>query len=114
MKKLLSVAAILSLALAGPTQASEAPMGTIVGVFGTHNGALLFSTTSGRSGPAPACQGPGLAQRWAIDASTVAGQAAASALLTAYALKKRVNVYGTGGCSIWGDTETVSFFIIED
>lgn len=115
MKNILSLVAVLSLALALPAQASEAPAGNIVRVYGMLNGALLFNTTAARTSAPPACQqDPGLAQRWAIDASTVAGQTAASVLLTAYALKKKVFVLGTGNCSIWGDTETVAFILIED
>lgn len=85
---------------------------TLYGVYGTWNGALLFSTNANRTS-IPAC-GAGNAQRWAIDASTTAGQAAVAVLLTAWTQHKRVWVTGTGTCTIWGDTETVEHFLVED
>jgi len=89
--------------------------GNVVGVFAMANGAVLFSTdasVSARTG-IPAC-GQGNAARWAIDASTTAGQAAVSVLLTAWSQHKRVNVVGSGACNIWSDTETVAYFLVED
>ena len=34
--------------------------------------------------------------------------------MTAFALKKRIFVHGAGACTIWADTETVDYFLIED
>lgn len=87
--------------------------GNVTGVYGTSNGAILFSTDATQRSSVPSC-GSNNPQRWAIDASTTAGQAAASLLITAWSQHKRVWVTGTGVCSIWGDTETVSFFNVED
>lgn len=83
------------------------------GVYGTSIGAVLFSAPSSNRTGIPTCgqSNPG---RWAIDASTPAGQAAVAVLLSAWAAKKQVWVNGTGTCSIWGDTETVSYFNIQD
>lgn len=100
--------------------------GSIKGVTGTYNGALLFNVdltfystetksrraTATRDAP-PAC-GAGQPNRWAIDASTPAGQAAASALLWALGQHKLISVTGSGKCSIWPDVETVATFTIED
>lgn len=87
--------------------------GPISGVYATNAGAVLFSvTTSGRTG-IPAC-GAAAPSRWAIDVTTSTGQAQAAALLSAYTLKKRIWVNGTGTCSIWSDTETAAYFNIED
>lgn len=86
--------------------------GNVMGVFGTSNGAVLFSTDATRTA-VPAC-GQGNASRWAINASTTAGQAAVSVLLTAWSQHKRVLVSGTGNCDIWGDTETIAYFVVED
>lgn len=94
--------------------ASNASMGYIVEVFGTYNGAVLFSTTGTINGARPSCQGPGLTQRYAIDASTVAGQAMVAILMTAKAQGKRIDISGMGSCTIWGDTETVQFIFVED
>jgi hypothetical protein len=83
----------------------------ITDIYATHNGAVLFS--GGPRSGVPAC-GINNPNRWAIDASTPAGQAAASVLITAWMNKKRVWVTGFNSCSIWGDTETVLFFNVEN
>jgi len=98
---------------ASPASASTADWGYISVMYGTNNGAVLFSTSGTRTA-VPSCQGPGLGQRFAIDASTTAGQAAASLLITAYNLHRKIWIQGTGTCSIWGDTETVQFFQMAD
>jgi len=101
------------MALALPAHASDAAFGYISYPYGTSNGAVMFNTDGVRGTP-PACSGPGLGQRFAINASTLVGQAQLSVLMTAYALKKRISIHGTGTCSIWGDTETVDFFMVEN
>lgn len=106
------VAAVLVMA-AAPAYASDAQLGQITGVMGMSNGAVLFNTNGSR-GPRPSCSGPGLDARYAINASTLAGQAQLSAFMTAFALKKRIFVRGAGACTIWADTETVDWFLIED
>lgn len=113
MKKIGFAFAMLALASATPAQASTADWGTPNSVYGFWNGAVLFHTTGARSAT-PSCQGPGLASRFAIDASTTAGQAAVSILLTAIARGKRVQIHGSGSCTIWGDTETISYILVED
>ncbi len=100
-------------AAAVPAHASDAQLGRIVHVLGMSNGAVLFSTDGSRSAR-PSCSGPGLDARWAINASTLVGQSQLSAFMTAYTLKKRIFIHGAGTCSIWGDTETVDYFEIED
>lgn len=87
--------------------------GNVTDVYGTNNGAVLFSTDATQRSSVPSCASNN-PRRWAIDASTTAGQAAASLLITAWAQHKRVWVTGTGACSIWGDTETVLFFNVEN
>lgn len=78
------------------------------------NGAVLFNTSAERTNPLPACQSASFPKRYALDASTIAGQTYASGLLTAYALGKKVSIQGAGTCDIWWDTETVSHFTVED
>ena len=80
MKKLLLTFAILA-SLAQPAAASDAQMGKITTLIATNNGALIFNTNGARSTP-PAC-GANLSLRFAIDASTLSGQLAASTLITA-------------------------------
>lgn len=101
------------MALASPAQASQAQAGYISGVFGTYNGAVLFNTSGVRTA-APACQGPGTAQRFSIDANTLGGQAMLSVFLNAWAQHKQIVVVGAGACNLWGDTESVAFFTIVD
>jgi len=110
--RLFAALAFLGLA-ATPVDATTANFGYIAEIWATANGAVLFNTTGTRSGTLPSCQGPGLGQRFAIDASTTAGQAMASALYTAYSLHKRIWISGTGTCTIWSDTETAGFIQIE-
>jgi hypothetical protein len=97
-----------------PAQASDAGFGYITNIYAMSNGAILFYTSGTRTTPLPSCQGPGLGQRYALDASTTAGQASASVLLTAYTLHKQISIHGTGTCTIWGDTETLMFFNVAD
>ncbi|HWW25874.1 MAG TPA: hypothetical protein VNZ85_08275 [Caulobacter sp.] len=105
---------ILGCALAvSPAEASEAQLGNIVRLFATSNGAVMFDTTGART-TAPACQGAAVPNRFAINGSTVAGQSQLAALMTAYSLRKRIWIYGSGTCTIWSDTETVSWFWVED
>jgi hypothetical protein len=59
----------------------------------------------------PTCS---VTDRWVISTNNAAGQAMASALLTAWSLHKQISVIGSGVCDIWGDTETVSYFVIID
>lgn len=109
----LAGAIVAMTAAAVPAHASDAQMGRIIHVLGMSNGAVLFSTDGSR-GARPSCSGLGNDARWAINASTLVGQSQLSAFMAAYALKKRIFIHGTGTCSIWGDTETVDYFEIED
>ena len=107
------LAALLLMALPGTAMASEATAGVISSILPTYNGAVLFNHTGTRGAP-PTCQGPGLANRWALDTTTAGGQSMLAVLLSAWASNKRIIIIGTGACTIWGDTETVSFYVVED
>jgi hypothetical protein len=78
---------------------------------GLDGGGLLTFSTNGSRTARPGCA---ILDRWVIATNTPAGQFMASAILTAFSLKKRVMVTGTGNCNVWGDTETVYYFFIED
>lgn len=104
---------MMSAAATATAHASDAQFGQITSVMGMSNGAVLFNTTGSRA-MRPSCSGPGLDARYAINASTLAGQAQLSAFMTAFALKKRIFIHGAGARTIWGDTETVDYFLIED
>ncbi len=109
---LLGLAALLTLT-AAPAASSSADYGFVSSVYATASGAILFHTSGVKDGASPSC-GAAIPSRFAIDASTVAGQAAASTLLTAYAMGKKVMVSGSGACTIWGDTETIHFIVIQN
>lgn len=115
MKKILLVLISIGAFISAPAaEATTAGYGYIGQIIAGYNGAILFNTDGARSGTLPSCQGAGLGQRWAIDASTTAGQAAVSVLLNAYNQHKRIYVDGRGVCTIWGDTETVNFISMQD
>ncbi|MBW8860682.1 MAG: hypothetical protein JF570_13455 [Caulobacter sp.] len=112
MKFFAATLCIATLAFAGASHASNSTEGGyITEFFIMEDGQVLFNVAGGRTTP-PACQGDGLASRWAFNAATPAGQAKLSALLSAYALHKQVVIIGKGACSDWGDTESVSWFRI--
>ena len=123
ISKFFGAVAAMAMALGAhsPAEASNTGgFGYVFGVFGTWNGAVLFSVQVNganhqlvsRTG-IPAC-GTNNSNRWAIDASTPAGQAAVQVLLTAYTQHRPIYVTGTGTCTVWGDTETVQFFNLFD
>jgi hypothetical protein len=98
---------------ATPAVAGSAGAGNIYGLIIANNGVVLFNTSGARV-EKPACVGPNLDMRWAIDASTPAGQAQLAMLLNAYNTHKKIAVGGTHTCSAWSDTETVSIFWVQD
>ena len=95
-----------------PASASTSQMGTASGFTSISNGALLFNHNGSRTA-VPACA-TSFAGRWAIDASTVAGQSMIAVMINAYNRGKQVYIAGTGTCSIWGDTETISYMVVQD
>ena len=103
--------AVLAALLLGSSNAyaSSAAPGYISQIFSMRNGVLMFSSSGTRSA-APGCQGAAVPRRWAINASTPSGQAQAAALLTAYSLRKQIQIEGANSCDDWGDTETVNYF----
>lgn len=113
------VALSLFLMAAPVCASSTSEYGKVTGVYATASGALLFSTQLFEGGGAPARDTPpacgsGLPNRWAIDASTPAGQTAVTTLLWALDNRRQVLVIGTGTCSIWSDTETVAMISVQD
>lgn len=112
MKIFAIVVCALFVGSAVPASASNADWAYASYPFAMSNGAVLFNTSGARGTP-PAC-GAQVPARFAIDASTLIGQAQLSVLMTAWSMHKRVYVSGSGGCSIWGDTETVNFIAAEN
>jgi hypothetical protein len=112
MRAILKLVTLAWCVMALPAHASDASSGTITQPQATQNGAVIFMHSGTRTAP-PSC-GAGYATRWAVDASTVQGQAQLSVLLTAYALRKSITIHGAGTCSIWGDTETVGILLVNE
>jgi len=89
--------------------------GYISGINAANNGAVLFTVTVNGStrSSIPSCAAT-FPARWAIDASTVPGQIAAQILMTAFQQHRPISVTGTGSCTIWSNTETVSYIALAD
>ena len=107
-------AAMLSLSLAPAAHASSTDPGTISEIIAFGDGGVVFFNLSGARSTLPTCNGSTLPTRWAIDASTIAGQAKLAILLSAYGLGKKIQVFGTGACPLWPDTETAGWFVVKD
>lgn len=105
----LRMASIFALLMgAQPALASNNSAGQITYLQTRSNGIVIFYMTGTRTTP-PACA---TQARWTFDANSTGGQAMLATLLTAYARRDLVAVWGTGTCLVWSDTETVSFMQI--
>ena len=97
-----------------PASASNADRGYISSRYGISNGAVLFST-SGSWSSAPVCQTAAAgAARYALDGSTVVGQAQIATFINAFNTHKKILIIGKGSCTIRPDTETVDRFLLQD
>lgn len=112
MKRSVVLFAAMFLA-ASPAGAGQASWGLPYGIIASEGNVVLFYTNGARTDP-PTCPYPLQTQRFAIPATTDAGKAMISVLLTAHARGKRVFVNGTGNCNTWGDSEGVNFLQVED
>jgi len=106
LKRMLLVIAGLAFTQ-GAAHASQSNAGYVTDIWTANNGAVIFNIDAGRANAAPSCQGSTIPNRFAVDGSTVAGQAMVSTLLTAHAQHKKVIAMGASACGIWSDTETV-------
>lgn len=99
-----SIAVLLT--AAAPAAASNAGPGVASHVIAMNgNGKVFFNHSGARTAP-PSCS---IVARWVFDASTPAGQALLSTLLTFEARGAQFTINGSGACPDWGDTETVSY-----
>lgn len=99
------------LATAPAAQASDSSNGYITDVLIFADGTVLFNH-GGQRGAPPAC-GAGLNTRWAFKTADAAGQARLAALLSAAGMNKKVDIVGLGVCSVWGDTESLNYFVVK-
>lgn len=108
MKRAISCAIAVALLSFGHVAGAQSVQGNgrLSQVHVMRGGVVLFTSDGSRS-QTPTCHT--MPNRWAFDATTPAGQAMLSVILTAYSSGKRVDVHGTGLCSAWLDTETVEF-----
>ena len=104
--KLLATALLILTAPAA--HASNAAPGYITQIIPQNTG-VMFVFTDGARSAAPACAS-GQPTRYSIDTSSAAGQALAATVLTAFALHKQIQIFGTHTCDTWGDTESISYF----
>jgi len=104
-------AALLAALMTTPAPASDAQAGYVSSISPLRSGIILFDHSGART-TAPACSA--FPTRWSLDASTQAGQAALSVLLTAYAQHRTVRIMGVGSCSDWSDTEAANYIVTVD
>lgn len=88
--------------------AGSASSGTLSTVHFMSNGVVIASTSGTRSDVPPCAVNQ--SSRFSIDGTSAGGKVQVSGLLAAYASGKQVNIIGTGNCSVYGDTETISYF----
>jgi hypothetical protein len=98
----------LAVSCCSPASATTAT-GTISYIHVMSNGVVLFLMSNSRTG-LPTCAAATDPTRFAFNATTAAGQARLSVIMTAYVANKTVTVHGTDACGDWGDTESVDWF----
>ena len=103
--KLALIGALFALPTVAHADAGAGYIANILTVSDDHS--YLFDQSGTRSG-LPSCAA-GEPARWAIDPTTPYAQSVIATLLSAYALHKQVQIFGTGDCSVHGDTETVRY-----
>jgi hypothetical protein len=92
--------------------ASIAWEGTLTLPHFLSNGVVLVHSAGSRTNiPSCAASQP---SRFAFDSTTPSGKAQLAGLLTAFAAERPVVIVGTDDCSVYGDSETISYFYIED
>jgi hypothetical protein len=105
-RKLMLLSLALSAALPIQSWAGTSTAGVITDLMLMPNGIVMFHTSVAHVSP-PACHTQGT--RWVVAASE---KAMISGLMLAYAQGRKVDVTGTAGCSVNGDTETVYYFTV--
>ena len=103
---------LLAFVLSAIAYAGSAGSGVLSTVHFMSNGVVLLYT-SGTRADVPQCAA-NFPSRFAVDATSAGGKVQLSGLLAAYATGKRVTIIGTGNCSAYGDSETISYFYTND
>ena len=100
----------MSLLMSISAQASEASLGKPYALLVHEQGAAFFHHDGSRTAR-PTCA---TQDRWVINLSTQTGQAMYAAVLTAIASGRKIMVHGAGTCSVWGDTESITYVQVFD
>lgn len=108
-RQFIAIAVALGLTVTSASASDQGP-GYITTVQFVGSRVLFYVDAPRTTRPACDCCG-----RWEIDASNTTGQSQLSILLTAYSLRKPVQIYGTGTCVAGSnDTEGVNLFTTAD
>jgi hypothetical protein len=110
MKRSFITAAILCSATAVASSTGE---GILRGVHFMSNGVVIAYTSGTKVGSTPSCAAS-YPNRFALDGTSAGGKVQVAGLLAAYAAGKAVIIIGSGDCSVYGDTETISYFFTAD
>ena len=100
----------LALIFYANSYAGSASSGILSTVHFMSNG-VVIAYTSGARTDVPSCAS-NQPSRFTINGTSVGGKVQLSGLLSAYVAGKQVVIIGTGDCSVYGDTETISYFYI--
>jgi hypothetical protein len=111
MKKLTAAIALLASLYSPLSNAGTAINSTVGWLHFMSDGLVLVYIFTGRA-DTPACATQ--PTRFAFNATTPGGKVQLAGLLTAYAAGKRVNIIGTGNCTLFADSETLSYFMTVD
>ncbi|MBB5986668.1 hypothetical protein [Sphingobium lignivorans] len=104
------VMVIMGLCTATSGVASTSAQGYVLAITQIRQGPFIFSQNGTRTAQ-PSCS---TLNRWAVDTSTDAGKAMVAIILSAYSMRKKVVIQGTGDCSTWFDSEAVDYLYIID
>ncbi|WP_133719264.1 hypothetical protein [Methylocaldum gracile] len=77
-------------------------------------GYTFFYLDDGTKVAPPGCATFAGGERWVINNDWPAAKIQMSVLLAAAVSGKRVTIYGSNNCSVWGDTETATNIFIVD
>lgn len=118
-KFIVSILATLALAFAAVTPASAqsnygepSGNGAIQNLSSMPGGQTLVTMKTGATlgGTRPACATYSL--RYGIDSTTAGGKAMTAAFQAQYALNRPIEIVGLGTCTVWGDSEDISYIVL--
>jgi hypothetical protein len=108
MKTILSGAALIMLAALTSVAQASGVNGRVTYPTVLATGVVLV-VPDAVPGNKPACN---TQSRYAFDGTTAAGKQLTALILTAFAMGRTVTFVGTGSCTVWGDSEDLSYATI--